>query len=117
MDASGVNLSKFEAFQDLRRLYPGSSASVIEKFLRLECAPDTIGKGSGTKGGGVGSRGGGDPGTGAGGGRGRYGVEGGDTRKYHGFGGGDSRYVAVARVVETTGGPAAIVTRDTMVKP
>ena len=91
---SGVNLSKFEAFQELRRLYPGSSRSVIEEFLGLECAPDTVGEGSGTNGGGVTSRGGDDPCTGPGGGRSGYGAEGGDTRQYHGRGGGDSGDVA-----------------------
>ena len=94
MGESGVNLSKFEAFQELRRLYPGSNRFVIEEFLGLECGPDTVGEGSGTNGGSVGSRSGGDPSTDPGGGRSGYGAEGGDTRQHHGRGGGDSGDVA-----------------------
>ena len=94
MGESGVNLSKFEAFQELRRLYPGSSRFVIEEFLGLECTPDTVGEGSGTKRGGVESRSGGDPSIGPGGGRSGYSAEGGDTRQYHGRRGGDSDDVA-----------------------
>ena len=45
MSESGVNLSKLEAFQELRRLYPGSSRFVIEEFLGLECAPNKVGRG------------------------------------------------------------------------
>ena len=91
MSESVVNLSKFEAFQELRRLYQGLSRFVIEELLGLECAPDKVGEGSGTNGGGVGSRGDGNPSTGPGGGRSGYGAEGGDTRQY---GGGDSVDVA-----------------------
>ena len=47
MGASRVNLSNFEAFQELRQLYPGFSSSVIEEFLCMECALDTVGEGSG----------------------------------------------------------------------